>query len=418
MKTENNLDAIREAYHQQVFKSISDACSFLPTIGLQYDLEWTARQQELYHIDRFNYLHLDAVERGLTPVFITLTLPSEYHQFKAVNGGHIANPKWDGSTVTDGYKKLLKVFRGLYDGYQRRVNGKVVRKTLTYSRVIEPHKDFTPHLHAVVYVEDAEDYKRFFDMRIEKAGLKQVDFERLDKANHSIAYLLKYVSKSIGGKNADIMGWKKVHKIVMVRTSNMPFTKIEYTAFKSNVPFEKKYKNYFMQMREQLLAHRYVALDDARKNKQFFTKEGKIEEFKENFKLVSVGNSVNPKYIITTYSLVTFNDSYVEVEFSDDESNFFSSEALYEYEELAEMPTGNVLYTCEDELYNGVPVPVCDSFWVFEDDNEDYVYHKNKTNVSRTLLSLDFERTFEAPLTFSPSPSYNFDLLDYAYHIA
>ena len=386
------LEAIKDAYLAEYLKTIGDAMRFLPSIGLEYDHEWTNKQQQLYHTDRFNYLHLDAIERNLTPVFITLTLPSEYHQFKSdKNGGHIPNPNWDGSTVNDGYKELLRIFRSLYHNYQRDVNGKTVRETLTYSRVVEPHKDYTPHLHAVVYVEDAEKYKTFFDGVVARNKLKQVDFEKLGKAKQSIAYLLKYVGKTVNNANAEIQGWKKVHKIVTVRTSNMPFTRIEYITFKSNVKYDPTYKNYYMQMKAQLQVERYSVLDKKEQNREFFTKERKLDHYLGDFKQVSVCYSVNPTYIMTHYSLVTFRKDVLEVEFSDSTSDMFSSEPLYEYETLADMPTGNILYTCEEEEYNGCPIPVSYEQFIFEDDTESYVYRANQTRVSTQLLYKSFE---------------------------
>ena len=390
-----NLNLIKQNYCDVHSQSMINASKFLAGRGVQFDYDWTMRQTELFHIDRFNYLHTKSINAGLTPIFITLTLPSSYHQFKQSTNGHIVNPKWDGTTVTDSYKKLVSIFREVYNGFTIRSGNKVVHQKVVYSRVIEPHKDFTPHLHAVVYVEDSVAFKRHFDNVVDSNELEQVDFETLDSASYSIAYLLKYVSKSISGDDSYIEGWKRVHKIVMVRTSNLPFTKIEYLEFKKNVPFNKVYSTFYAQMDVELMAVRHTIKYDYAINYAYRNRMDFLSDNLTDFKKVVVGNSVNPKYIFHSYSANCHNivdgdedsQDYIEVEFSDSTSNYLVTQNMVHFDDF--WMTEEDL--CLDEEYNGCPIPFTYDYYVFEDDNEEYSYLELINRRSNLVLYKQFE---------------------------
>jgi len=105
------------------------------------------------------------------------------------------------------------------------------------------------------------------------------------------------------------------------------------------------------------------------------------------FHEVSVGNSVNPKYIVHTYICSQKIKDYVEVEFSDSTSEFVMSEYVMDYDDfwMEETPI------CLDEVDEyGNPIPILHSQFAFEDDNEDYVYYNNKTRISNILLHRQF----------------------------
>lgn len=116
---------------------------------ITYNHEWHLKQSYLYNTFRIDYLNKVETEKGMIPVFVTITLPSKYHCSRIVGNKIIKNKNYDPLlSVKDGYDELNKIFRSLYKDFK--VNRKYV--SMKFIRVIEPHKSFVPHLHAVCYV--------------------------------------------------------------------------------------------------------------------------------------------------------------------------------------------------------------------------------------------------------------------------
>ena len=141
---------------------------------------------ELNH--RVASIHEYATNRGLANVFLTLTLPTEYHKYKKLpNKKIVKNPKYLGHTyITDitlplkehaivpspqmtSTPHLFRIVNPDYEKYQPKNGSKVLTKMLQklfflrsyrnipkedrlYFRVTEPHHDGTPHLHISFYI--------------------------------------------------------------------------------------------------------------------------------------------------------------------------------------------------------------------------------------------------------------------------
>ena len=87
-------------------------------------------------------------EKGFSTLFLTLTLSSSFHKYSKTSKRK--NPKYNEScTIESGYKLLNDSFREIYKNF--RVNRQF--KKIYYCKVFEPHKNFTPHLHAILYVK-------------------------------------------------------------------------------------------------------------------------------------------------------------------------------------------------------------------------------------------------------------------------
>ncbi len=378
------MKTLIEKYTELGLNIMANRQKFNLSKGLAFNPEWSAKQDYLYHIDRFNYIHLDSLSKGLTPIFVTLTLPSKYHQFKKKGNRHVSNPKYEGYTITQGAKKLNDIFRTLYNKHNYRENGKKINATYKYVRVIEPHKDFTPHLHAVLYVSNEERFKKHFDNTIRNNELEQVDYEVLSNEVHSLAYLLKYVSKTIEGTNMLILGWKSVHKIVQVRTSKMPFNRDEYKIFKSSVNFDPKYLNYFIQMKHQLVSYRHFAVVENCEENQFFLKQEQLHRYYDDMELEEVryNHLSNVKYVIHTYGLKTLKYDYIPFDIEASTEKLICSEVIYD--DMFNLP----IY---EELEGGLFVPLCDEYVAesIEDDvSNDYLLLAIKR--SRKVLCVDF----------------------------
>jgi hypothetical protein len=86
--------------------------------------------------------------------------------------------------------------------------------------VFEPHKNFTPHLHAILYVKNEfkEALIQHIKNIIKKNGLgKSFNIKEIQDLAKSSSYLLKYVRKNTNAKAEETFrifnGWKKAHKI-------------------------------------------------------------------------------------------------------------------------------------------------------------------------------------------------------------
>ena len=224
---------------------------------IEYNKEWYLRQSYLFNTFKIDYLNEECINKGMIPIFITLTLPSEYHPLRYK--GTQRNPNYDENlNVFDGYEKLNSMFRDIYDSF--RVNRKRV-KGLKFIRVIEPHKDWTPHLHSIVYV-DAEYKDKFLNhvrRVIQKNKLEQTDIKELDAESHAVTYLLKYVDKTLSGDDS-YRGWRmhhKIHRVITMSNLNIGLTRNIFKRVSQFIPFDKDNKDiYFKQILDQLFITR------------------------------------------------------------------------------------------------------------------------------------------------------------------
>lgn len=183
------------------------------------------------------YMQNKAIEQNKRAVFVTLTLPSKYHKFKTLkNGCHIKNKKF--INTSDGYKKLNESFRHLYNNFM--IERKKVKTS--YLRVIEPHKDFTPHLHGIIFLSENEilPFKKHLQNTIKTFVLgEQYDFEILKSVNASVSYIMKYVKKSMYSHNESSVrlldGWRKENKIRMFTHSQISIKRYFFTLISKHI---------------------------------------------------------------------------------------------------------------------------------------------------------------------------------------
>jgi uncharacterized protein YdcH (DUF465 family) len=142
--------------------------------------------------NRVNTLNKIAKERNLKPLFMTITLPSEYHICKTTKQGKLVpNPKYDGTSPKEAVKILTKMFAKLR---QDRSLKDISKENRIYFRVNEPHKDGTPHTHILMFVPDnrVERVKKAFNRLFDSNGN---DIQ--DDIKGSTAYIMKYINKTL-----------------------------------------------------------------------------------------------------------------------------------------------------------------------------------------------------------------------------
>ena len=173
--------------------------------------------------NRINTLTQEAKDKNLFPVFMTITLPSEYHKMKFNNRTKklIPNPKYSYITPRESVKVLTKMFAKLrHDRSLKELS----RDERIYFRVNEPHKNGTPHTHVLLFLpkERVERvvtaFKRLFNS---KANDIQTNI------NNATAYVMKYINKTLplskkanlSEKEKYLNAWYSRHRITRFNSS-------------------------------------------------------------------------------------------------------------------------------------------------------------------------------------------------------
>jgi len=212
-KTKNYLD-----------KHIMKLLNMNEFVGMSFSLKKKMKLDYLYYKGVSDYINRIAESRSLVPVFFTYTLPSEYHPtttYGCRDGEERCwNKKYNSElTIRDGYKLLQKAFRELTRYFKKKETNKNLLE-IPYFRMIEYHDDFTPHLHAVIFLPEylIEIFEKKFHRIRKDYGLgKEYDFEVLEDKSKGSGYLLKYLRKMMLSSNEESLyildGWRKAHGI-------------------------------------------------------------------------------------------------------------------------------------------------------------------------------------------------------------
>lgn len=153
-------------------------------------------------------------------IFLTLTCPSRFHKYSSIT--QKANPNFDKNiTINEAYKLLNSSFREIYKDFK--VNRKFEK--IEYSKVIEPHKNLTPHLHAILYIKKdfVKNLINHIQNIIKKNEIVEHKIKVIKDTSRSCAYLLKYIQKTTNPIDEDSFhffnGWKKINKIRVFTSS-------------------------------------------------------------------------------------------------------------------------------------------------------------------------------------------------------
>lgn len=142
--------------------------------------------------NRVNTLINEADSRKLVPLFMTITLPSEYHPFKQGSKGTLVkNPKYNGTRPSEAVKVLTKRFAKLRNDRSLR---NITKEERIYYRVNEPHKSGTPHTHILYYVPKDSVYRVITAF---KRLFPQQGNDIQDDIKNSTAYIMKYINKTL-----------------------------------------------------------------------------------------------------------------------------------------------------------------------------------------------------------------------------
>lgn len=197
---------------------------------------------------KVNALVSISVAQDLKPIFITLTVPSEFHPFKTLRNKTIVknqNFKYQkiDDAITEAYVKLREIYRAFYKRLKNH------SKNIYYIKVVEPHKSLIPHMHILLFVEKEQQLntKKLFINIYKEFKLKRVDYDEkilVEKIQNPVAYIMKYVLKTINSNDEFFKrwldGWRKKYKIRACEMSNLPISIEIYKKLYYNLPSDLK----------------------------------------------------------------------------------------------------------------------------------------------------------------------------------
>ena len=233
--------------------------------------------------NRVNTMFNNAKDKGLKPVFVTLTAPSKYHK-KYEDGTLVINPNETAKALTQVWNKFtnLQVFQRMK---------KELGYGLVYFRVYEPHKSAVPHLHAMIFIpssyilEVKRKYKEYFSNTSKwGANKKAIDFKYTwyKQGGGAVGYIMKYITKTFKDETTNIIQhsvyWYIKHKVRRFLSSRTLaplsiYRKVRYY-------FKKLYKDDFKIITQKLEAGViYKSFNDTQINYIYYNHDiGEIED--------------------------------------------------------------------------------------------------------------------------------------------
>lgn len=187
-------------------------------------------------------------------LFLTMTLPPKFHSsYKDEQGRKVNNVDFNQEKIRDGYENLNNTFRQMYK------NLKKIDGTMKYIKMIEPHKDLTPHIHIQFWVqkEHINKVKTSINDTINnnvkngKLG-EQWELIKLHKqeGKNISNYITKYIVKLLDDieNNEDkiylLDGWKRKNKFRLFGGSNPKINKSLYNTIVDIAPDDLNKEEY------------------------------------------------------------------------------------------------------------------------------------------------------------------------------
>lgn len=223
-------------------------------LNVEYDFEKKYKEYSKISEQRALTIQELAKRKEFCSVFITLTLPSQYHPFKSISTskGRLyveENKEFAFNSIKEAVSCGYKELNSIYQIFYKRVKN-YTKNDLYYIKAIENHQTTIPHLHLVLYFpyECFDMVKATFSRVVEFFKLDRIDFEEVsfkENINYASKYLLKYIIKDLNNSN-DILkarildGWKRYHKIRVLTTSLLPLNVMVYKKIYKSVSFAEK----------------------------------------------------------------------------------------------------------------------------------------------------------------------------------
>ena len=230
--------------NQQSLKNVNTG----EVLNLKYSFDYKQKEYIKTTEQKVNALVSLAITQNLKPIFITLTVPSEFHPFKTIkNGVNVLNKNYKfiklDDSIIEAYQKLKTIYRTFYKRLKN------YNKNIYYIKIIEPHKSLIPHMHILLFVEkeQQQNTKKLFLKIYKEYKLQRVDYDESilnDNLKNAVGYIMKYVLKTLNSNDEFfkrwIDGWRKKYKIRACEMSNLPISIEIYKKIYYNLPSELK----------------------------------------------------------------------------------------------------------------------------------------------------------------------------------
>jgi len=288
----NNLKEVKEKIKKQrnylEYTCIHDKISnvYIPLKNIVMSANHNSDRYYAEIQNRINTLIKEANNNHLIPIFMTLTLPSEYHKMKTDKSTKklISNKKYNHVPPKEAIKQLTRMWSRLR--HDRSLK-ELTKDERIFYRVNEPHKDGTPHTHILLYVPSntvnrvVNAFKRLFGT---KANNIQTNIR------NASAYIMKYINKTLPlskkehltEKEKYLNAWYSKHKIIRFNSSRtlapLKLYRLLYSKF-SLEELTKLVKNKKLKI--------FVPIDNLQKIMEIFNGDELIYRRSDNFKIIN-----------------------------------------------------------------------------------------------------------------------------------
>lgn len=217
-------------------------------LNLKYSFDYKQKEYIKTTEQKVNALVSLAITKNLRPIFITLTVPSEFHPFKTLkNGVIVINKKYKFVKLDDAIVEAYEELKTIYRTFYKRL--KNCSKNIYYIKITEPHTSLIPHMHILLFIEKDQQLntKKNFLKVSKEYKLQRIDYDESilnDNLKNAVAYIMKYVLKTLNSNDEFFKrwldGWRKKYKIRACEMSNLPISVEVYKKLYYNLPSDLK----------------------------------------------------------------------------------------------------------------------------------------------------------------------------------
>ncbi len=378
--------------------------------------------------------YLEYIYKDKEKVFITFTLPSEYHKYKKIGNNLIENENYKGGNYIDNIESGLKRLNEIHDYFYKLLKKYVARyikknpindfeniQEIGFIKILEPHKNLQGHLHSLFYIdkEFLEILDNVYNLTIKKFELIQTKKEILKNAKSS-TYLNKYLIKTTRSDERFYNEYKRYFSNTRLFTSsNYKYTSQEkidiiYKYLSKNRPnLIKNYKKsnkplyYFLELLDKKGFFEFLEVSkesisiDRKKLKDIYYKEynlkskeiAKLKNLDCEYKINGFKNieNIENNYVIDENGEI-FNKNFNVKKIGEIEKNKANlqnaSSELEKLEKLIIYNTIKQVYKCINKVKNKQIIKAYYKNNLIYDNNE-WAFNNNKQDLLYKIIEIE-----------------------------
>ncbi|MDD3451762.1 hypothetical protein [Sulfurimonas sp.] len=374
--------------------------------------------------------YLEYIYKDKEKVFITFTLPSEYHKYKKIGNNLVENENYKGGNFIDNIENGLKRLNEIHDYFYNLLKKYVARliktknpindlenkKEIGFIKILEPHKNLQGHLHSLFYIdkEFLEILDHVYELTIKKFELIQTKKEILKNAKSS-TYLNKYLIKTTRDENRFYNEYKRYFSNIRLFTSsNYKYTNQErinlmYRYLGKHRPhlinaYKKSNKPlyYYLELLEKkgffefLEGSKETISVDRKKLKEIYYKE--VAQEKEKIEILK---NLECEYALNGFNNIKkvnkiIDENGQEYKNKDDLINYEKEkERLQNAKKDLEHLENEIIFRTIKQVYKCVNIQknkqILKAFYKNKEifNNQEWIYNKNKLNIFKKIVLID-----------------------------